>query len=74
MLKWIYLLDANMTSDDTITIAELRHKVQKFVDDRDWNKYHHPKDVAISIAIEAAELMEHFQWIKENELDEVIKE
>jgi len=48
--------------------------VQKFVDNRDWNKYHHPKDVAISIAIEAAELMEHFQWIKENELDEVIKE
>jgi len=74
MLKWSYLLDANMTSDDTTTINELRQKVQKFVDDRDWNKYHNPKDVAISIAIEAAELMEHFQWIKENELDEVIKE
>ena len=63
-----------MISDDITTIAELRTKVQKFVDERDWNKYHNPKDVAISIAIEAAELMEHFQWINENELDEIIIE
>lgn len=63
-----------MTSDHTTTVTELREKVRKFVDDRDWNKYHNPKDVAMSIAIEAAELLEHFQWVDENELDETVKE
>lgn len=67
-------MENDMTPDDSTTIAELRQKVQNFVDERDWNKYHNPKDVAISIAIEAAELMEHFQWINENELDEIVKE
>lgn len=38
-------------------------KVKKFVDERDWNKSHSPKNLAMSIAIEAAELMEIFQWI-----------
>lgn len=63
-----------MSSDDITTITELRNKVRRFVDDRDWKKYHNPKDVAVSIAIEAAELMEHFQWINENEIDAVVQE
>ena len=37
--------------------------VQRFVDERDWNRFHSPKNLAMSAAIEAAELMEHFQWI-----------
>jgi len=36
--------------------------VQKFVDDRNWAKYHTPKNLSMSIAIEAAEILEHFQW------------
>lgn len=63
-----------MTSDRTTSILELRNRIQKFIDDRDWSKYHNPKDLAISIAIEASELMELFQWVKENELDEVVKD
>jgi NTP pyrophosphatase (non-canonical NTP hydrolase) len=48
--------------DDQTTIAELRLAVQKFVDDRNWKKYHTPKNLSMSIAIEAAEILEHFQW------------
>ena len=48
--------------DDQTTIAELRLVVQKFVDDRNWAKYHTPKNLSMSIAIEAAEILEHFQW------------
>ena len=48
--------------DDQTTIAELRLAVQKFVDDRNWAKYHTPKNLSMSIAIEAAEILEHFQW------------
>ena len=48
--------------DDQTTLADLREAVRKFVSDRDWEKYHASKNLAMSIAIEAAELMEHFQW------------
>jgi dCTP diphosphatase len=49
--------------DSTTTIAELKQLVNEFVDQRDWHQFHAPKNLAMSLAIEAAELMEHFQWI-----------
>ena len=55
-------------SDGKTTILELRERVQTFVSDRDWTKYHNPKDLAMSIAIEASELMEVFQWAGEDEV------
>ena len=48
--------------DETTTLADLRDAVDRFVDARDWYDYHTPKNLAMSIAIEAAEIMEHFQW------------
>lgn len=48
--------------DDTTTIGDLRAAVAGFVAARNWQQYHTPKNLAISIAIEAAEIMEHFQW------------
>src|SRR5215470_9676676 len=50
-------------SDETNTVADLRRAVAEFVDARDWRQFHNPKNLAMSIAIEAAELMEHFQWL-----------
>jgi NTP pyrophosphatase (non-canonical NTP hydrolase) len=50
-----------MTDSDT-TFAVVRQRLQKFVVERGWTGYHTPKNLAMSIAIEAAELMEHFQW------------
>jgi NTP pyrophosphatase (non-canonical NTP hydrolase) len=50
-------------SDPQTTVAELRELVQRFVDERDWHQFHAPKNLAMALAIEAAELMEHFQWI-----------
>jgi dCTP diphosphatase len=49
--------------DSTTTLAELRNIVRRFVDERDWQQFHAPKNLSMSLAIEAAELMEHFQWI-----------
>jgi dCTP diphosphatase len=43
-------------------IKELKENIRKFRDDRDWKQFHNPKDLAISIAIEASELLEEFQW------------
>ncbi len=50
-------------SDAAITLAELKKWVNDFVDRRDWRQFHAPKNLAMSMAIEAAELMEHFQWV-----------
>jgi NTP pyrophosphatase (non-canonical NTP hydrolase) len=50
-------------SDRQTTVAELRGLVREFVERRDWRQFHAPKNLAMSLAIEAAELMEHFQWI-----------
>jgi dCTP diphosphatase len=49
--------------DSTTTVAELKTLVNDFVGRRDWHQFHAPKNLAMSMAIEAAELMEHFQWI-----------
>src|SRR5690348_9238605 len=49
--------------DSSTTVAELRELVRRFVDERDWRQFHTPKNLAGSIATEAAELMEHFQWL-----------
>lgn len=57
--------------DAETTIADLRKLVEDFVADRNWEQFHDPKNLASSIAIEAAELMEHFQWLRSDELDAV---
>lgn len=63
-----------IVGDQQTTLAELKKRVSEFVDARDWAKYHNPKDVAISIAIEAAELLEHFQWVGETEASEEVRD
>jgi NTP pyrophosphatase (non-canonical NTP hydrolase) len=52
-----------LDSDATTTVAELRQLVADFVAQRDWSQFHSPKNVSMALAIEAAELMEHFQWL-----------
>lgn len=58
-------------SDATTTLAELRELVRRFVDERDWRQFHSPKNLSMSLAIEAAELMEHFQWLSIDESREL---
>lgn len=47
---------------------EMTKRVVAFVKERDWEQFHMPKDTAISLALEAAEVMEHFQWKSEKEI------
>lgn len=63
-------------------LAALEAEVDEFVRERDWEQFHTPKNLAMSVAIEAAEIMEHFQWCSGEESraltrgkrDEVAKE
>ena len=50
-------------NDTETTVSQLRNAVDEFVAERDWHQFHTPKNLAMSLAIEAAELMEHFQWL-----------
>ena len=61
----------NLFNQDRVSmnqsIKELQLRISKFCDDRDWNQFHSPKSLAMSISIEAAELLENFQWSKDDE-------
>ncbi|MBC7352554.1 MAG: nucleotide pyrophosphohydrolase [Thermogutta sp.] len=50
-------------SDATTPVARLREIVERFVQERSWEPFHTPKNLVMALAVEAAELMEHFQWL-----------
>ncbi len=54
-------------------ITQLTKKVIDFRDARDWKQFHNPKDVALSLVLEAGEVMEHFQWKSKEEIEKYIK-
>jgi NTP pyrophosphatase (non-canonical NTP hydrolase) len=62
------------TNDAQTTVSELRQEIRRFAAERDWDQYHTPKNLVMSIAIEAAELMEHFQWISSEKSRELVKQ
>ncbi len=45
-------------------LARLRALVRQFVDERDWDQFHTPKNLSSALSVEAAELLEHFQWLQ----------
>lgn len=49
-------------SDTETTIGQLKEIVEKFIAERDWQQFHNGKNLSMAIAVEAAELMEHFMW------------
>jgi len=54
-------------------IERLTKKIAEFRDARDWKQFHNPKDCALSLTLEAAEVLEHFQWKSKEEIEEFIK-
>ena len=50
-------------SDATSTVSQLKTLVEQFVSERNWHQFHNAKNLSMALTIEAAELMEHFQWL-----------
>lgn len=48
------------------TLSDLRDSLRRFAADRDWDQYHSPKNLASALIVEAAELLERFQWMTED--------
>jgi len=52
---------------NTDPLLVLRDALRQFAAERDWDQFHSPKNLAIALSVEAAELLEHFQWLREEE-------
>lgn len=52
-------------------LARVREIVREFVDERDWDQFHSPKNLASALTVEAAELLEHFQWLQHGRAEEL---
>ena len=63
-----------MGTDTQTTVGALRQAVAAFVDARDWHPFHGAKNLSMSIAIEAAELMERFQWLTTEEAQTAVED
>jgi NTP pyrophosphatase (non-canonical NTP hydrolase) len=49
------------------SIEQLKKELSKFAEERDWDQFHSPKNLSMALAVEASELMEHFQWLNEEQ-------
>ena len=52
-------------------IEDLRNALRQFAEERDWDQFHSPKNLASALIVEAAELLEHFQWLPSGEKNEL---
>ena len=59
--------EMNQSETDTDTLETLKHRLRKFAADRDWDQFHSPKNLSMALIAEAAELIEHFQWLTEEQ-------
>jgi NTP pyrophosphatase (non-canonical NTP hydrolase) len=59
--------------DYEVSVEDLKNKVKKFCEDRDWDQFHNPKDLAIGISTEAAELLDIFRFKSQNEIKHIIE-
>lgn len=71
VIRKIILRREQKVLDKTTNVQELKNIVANFVEERQWKQFHTPKNLSMSIAIEAAELMELFQWTDQKVSDDV---
>ena len=60
--------------DSKTNIQELKEKIKKFCEDRDWDQYHNAKELVIGIITESSELLHHFRFKSEKEIDEMFQD
>lgn len=55
------------------SISSLTSRIQNFVDAREWRQFHNPKDLAVAISAEAGELMQHFVWQQDDQIEQRVR-
>jgi dCTP diphosphatase len=59
--------------DNETTVQELKDLIFQFAKNRQWVHYHTPKNLSMALTVEAGELMEHFMWLQDKEISEMLK-
>jgi len=55
------------SENDPLSIQHFQQRVREFAADRDWDQFHSPKNLAMALSVEVAEVIEHFQWLTEDQ-------
>lgn len=69
----VYDNNQNNQNDQAVTLHAIKELIREFVEEREWQQYHNPKSLSMQIAIEAAELMEIFNWVEGQEAYEELE-
>jgi NTP pyrophosphatase (non-canonical NTP hydrolase) len=56
-----------MAPSKILDLTDVAQRLKKFAHERDWEKFHSPKNLAMALSVEVAELLEHFQWLSEEQ-------
>src|SRR4028119_1506578 len=52
---------------EDLTLEDLRNAIGAFIAERDWEQFHSPKNLAMALSVESSEIVEHFQWLTEEQ-------
>lgn len=63
-----------MINDKEVCIQELKDKIQNFCEERDWDQFHNPKDLAIGISTEANELLDIFRFASDKDMQDILND
>lgn len=61
----LFIKDSSIMTNNDLDV--LKNSMRKFADTRDWNQFHSPKNLCMALGVEVAEITEHFQWLTEEE-------
>ncbi len=61
------MIDNSQLDSQLNALSALKQRLREFAQARDWDQFHAPKNLAVALSVEAAELVEHFQWLTEHE-------
>jgi dCTP diphosphatase len=66
---WELLIDyhGRINIGEDASVKDLRDAIKTFIEERDWEQFHSPKNLAMALSVEVAEIVEHFQWLTEEQ-------
>jgi dCTP diphosphatase len=67
-------MDKSTAAREDLGLEDLRNAIDAFIKERDWEQFHSPKNLAMALSVEVAEIVEHFQWLTEEQSRELSPE
>ena len=61
------IMDRPTAGREGFSLEDLRETIRMFIEERDWEQFHSPKNLAMALSVEVAEIVEHFQWLTEEQ-------